>query len=163
MPVATVSSSHLYFSDQDEWEIELHAADGSLVRLIRQEWQPIPVEEEHAARYIEEMAARAGDPERALRMREYLRQLPLPKHFPPFGDLLADRLGYLWVEDYPRPGTEASTWTVFDPEGVRTARLTLPPRFNPIEIGSDYILGVGWDELRVEYLRMYALGRAPGG
>jgi hypothetical protein len=46
---------------------------------------------------------------------------------------------------------------------VRTARLTLPPRFNPIEIGSDYILGVGWDELRVEYLRMYALGRAPGG
>jgi hypothetical protein len=163
MPVATASSSYLYFSDQDKWEIEVHAADGTLVRVIRQAWEPIPVEQEDVARYFEEMAAGVGDPEQALRMREYLSRLPVPDHFPPFDDLLADRLGYLWVEDYSRPGTEASTWTVFDPEGVRTARLTLPPRFNPIEIGADYVLGVGWDALEVEYVRMYALERPLDG
>jgi hypothetical protein len=109
------------------------------------------------------MVARVGDPEQALQMRQYLGGLPLPDHFPPFGTLLADRLGYLWVQEFIRPGVETSTWTIFDPEGVRTGRLTLPPRFNPSEIGSDYILGVGWDELRVEYIRMYGLERPPGG
>ena len=162
MPVATASSSHLYFSDQDTWEVEVHAADGTLVRLIRQEWEPVPVEQQHAERYIEDVVAREGDPEGARRMREYLRRIPVPGHFPPFADLLADRLGYLWVEDYPTPGTEDSRWTVFNSEGVRTARVTLPPRFNPIEIGADYILGLGWDELRVEYIRMYALERPVG-
>jgi hypothetical protein len=163
MPVATASSSHLYFGDQDEWEVEVHAANGSLVRLIRQEWEPIPIEKADAARYIEEVAGRLGNPERATRMREYLSRLPVPEHFPPFGALLADRLGYLWVEDYQRPGADAAAWTVFDPKGVRTARLSLPPRFSPIEIGPDYILGLGWDEWRVEYIRLYALDRSIGG
>lgn len=159
MPVATASTSHLYFSDQDKWEVEVHAADGTLVRVIRQEWEPIPVEQQHVERYIEDVVSREGDGEEAHRMREYLRRLPVPEHFPPFDELLADRLGYLWVEDYPTPGGEGSSWTVFDPEGARTTRVTLPPRFNPIEIGADYILGLGWDELRVEYIRMYELER----
>ena len=57
------------------------------------------------------------------------------------------------------PGRESRTWTLFDPEGVRAGRLTLPERFNPVEIGPDYILGVGWDEMNVEYVRMYGLER----
>jgi hypothetical protein len=163
MPVATASPTHLFFSDQGEWEVEVHAPDGTLVRLIRQEWEPEAVTTEAGERRIDEMVARVGDPEQALQMRQYLGGLPLPDHFPPFGTLLADRLGYLWVQEFIRPGVETSTWTIFDPEGVRTGRLTLPPRFNPSEIGSDYILGVGWDELRVEYIRMYGLERPPGG
>ena len=35
-------------------------------------------------------------------------------------------------------------------------------RFNPIEIVSDYVLGVGWEEFRVEYIRMYGLERKEG-
>ena len=79
--------------------------------------------------------------------------------FPPHGGLLADDLDCLWVEDFQRPGAENRAWNVFDPEGVLAGRLSLPERFNPLEIGRDYLLGVGWDELNVEYVRMYTLTR----
>jgi len=39
--------------------------------------------------------------------------------------------------------------------------VTLPERFNPMEIGADYSLGVGQDEMDVEYIRMYSLMRPP--
>ncbi len=163
IPVATVSSNHFFFGDQDGWEVEVYAPDGTLVRLVRQEWDPKPVTTEDAELYIEGMAARAGSAEQALQLRQALGELPLPEHFPPFGDLLGDELGYLWVQDFQRLGGEASKWTIFNPAGQRVGRLTLPGRFNPIEIGSDYILGLGWDELGVEYIRMYGLERPPGG
>jgi hypothetical protein len=35
--------------------------------------------------------------------------------------------------------------------------LTTPARFNPMEIGRDYILGVQRDELGVESIRMYRI------
>jgi len=44
-----------------------------------------------------------------------------------------------------------------------TDAYSIPPRFNPIEIGADYVLGIGWDELEVEYVRMYALERPLDG
>jgi len=159
VPVATASPSHLFFADRGEWEIEVHAPDGTLIRLIRQEWEPESVTTEHGERYVEEMVAGEGDPEQASRLRRYFGGLPLPEHFPPFGELQSDRLGYLWVQNFQRSAAEASTWTIFDPEGRRAGRLTLPQRFSPIEIGSDYILGVGWDEAEVEYIRMHALDR----
>ena len=74
---------------------------------------------------------------------------------------MADLLGYLWVEDFQRPGAEDRAWNVFDPQGVLVGRVTLPESFSPREIGGDYILGMGWDELNVEYIQMYPLSR-PG-
>jgi hypothetical protein len=159
VPTATASPSHLYFSDQEDWEIEVHAPDGALTRLIRQEWEPVPVTTEHGERYVEEMVAGEGDPEQASRIRQYYGGLPLPEHFPPFGELKSDQLGYLWVQDFQGFSDDAPTWTIFDPEGRRAGRLTLPQRFYPIEIGSDYVLGLGWDESDVEYIRMYGLER----
>ena len=63
------------------------------------------------------------------------------------------------AKDFQRPGVENWTWNVFDPEGVLVARVELPENFNPTEIGPDYVLGVGWDDLNIEYVRLYALTR----
>jgi hypothetical protein len=63
------------------------------------------------------------------------------------------------VEDFQRPGQGNRSWTIFDPDGTLAGRITLPERFNPTEIGVDYILGLGWDEMNVEYVRMYGLTR----
>jgi hypothetical protein len=75
---------------------------------------------------------------------------------------MADVEGCLWVEDFQRPGQENRSWTIYGSDGIRSGRIVLPERFNPAEIGEDYILGVGWDELRVEYVRMYTLERPEG-
>jgi hypothetical protein len=74
---------------------------------------------------------------------------------------MADTEGCLWVQDFQRPGAESRAWSIFDPEGVRVGRITLPERFEPLEIGADYLLGLKWDEMTVEYLYLYSL-RRPG-
>ena len=87
---------------------------------------------------------------------------PPNEEFPPHGALSADRQDCLWVEDYQRPGTENRAWNIFDADGVLAGRVRLPERFNPLEIGDDYVLGVGWDDLNVEFVRMFALTRGSG-
>jgi len=159
VPLAAVSPSHFFFSDQDGWEIEVHSPDGTLTRLIRQAWEPVAVTGEDGALHIENVVAQVGDPDQAPRIRQYLEALPLPDHFPPFGTLMADTEDYLWVQDFQRPGAENRAWSIFDSDGVRVGRITLPERFDPLEIGADYILGLGWDEMNVEYLQLYTLRR----
>ncbi len=65
--------------------------------------------------------------------------------------------GYLWVRAYDVPGHEANNWSVFDAEGTLRGAVELPPRFQPLDIGSDYVLGVWRDADDVEHVRMYAL------
>lgn len=162
VPVATVSPEFLYFSDQDAYEIQAHDPSGRLVRIIRLALDPAPVTPADGERYVQSVVEEIGDPEQSAAVRSHLGSLPLPEFFPPHGAMLADAPGYLWVEDFQRPGAENRAWNVFSPEGALAGRLTLPERFSPLEIGSDYLLGVGWDELNVEYVRMYGLSR-PGG
>jgi hypothetical protein len=159
VPEATVSPDFFFFSSQDGYNVEVFEPSGRLVRLIRREWEPEPVAPEHGALHIEETVAQVGVPEQAAQIREYLGALPLPDAFPAHGSLRGDLLNYLWVSDYDKPGEDSRIWTVFDPEGVAVARVTFPQNFNPAEIGPDYVLGVGWDDLNVEYVRMYTLER----
>jgi hypothetical protein len=159
VPVATVSPSFFFFSDQDRYEIEVFDPSGALIRLIKLAWDPIPVREADGERHIESVVEQVGSPDQAPEIRSYLGALPLPDFFPPHGGLLADQLDFLWVEDFQRPGAENRAWNIFDPAGSLVGRMTLPERFNPTEIGPDYILGLGWDEMNVEYIRMYGLTR----
>ena len=161
VPVATVSPNHFFFGDQDAFEVEVYEPSGRLARVVRLAWDPIPVTEEDRARHIEAVVAQVGDPDQASQIRQQLGSLPLPDVFPAHGAIMADLLGCLWVEDFQRPGAENRAWNIFNPEGVLVARVTLPERFNPMEIGRDYVLGVGSDDLDVEYVRLYAVER-PG-
>ena len=40
VPMAAVSPSFFFFSDQDDYEIEVYDSSGILVRLIRLDWEP---------------------------------------------------------------------------------------------------------------------------
>ena len=158
-PMATVSLSHFYYAAGDEFEIEAYDPTGRLTRLIRLDRDPIPVTAEDGNRYVEEMAAQATTDNRARMIRQQLSQLPLPETFPAFATMMADELGYLWVQQQTRPGQDDSGWEIFDPEGVLTARVSLPSRVSPLEIGADYLLGLHWDQLEVEYLHLYRVER----
>jgi len=116
---ARVPEATFYFSDQDGWEMEVIDPDGTLVRLIGQEWDPVRVPEEDRRAHVEDVVGPVGDPSQASRIRAYLGGLPNPDHVPPFGELVADLEDCPWVQDFQRPGAENRTWSVFDPEGVR--------------------------------------------
>jgi hypothetical protein len=72
---------------------------------------------------------------------------------------MGDALDCLWVEEFLRPGAESRAWNVFDESGAWVGRVVMPAQFHLAEVGRDYVLGVGWDELNVEYVRLYSLTR----
>jgi hypothetical protein len=75
--------------------------------------------------------------------------------------------GWLWVSSVRPPSDSAILWRIHDLTGRQVAQATTPPRFQPHEIGPDYVLGRYLDPVDVNLVRLYALerpeGRPPGG
>lgn len=127
----------------DSYEIKAFTADGSLVRIVRRDWDPrTPTQAEYDER------APWG--------------VPPVDAFPAFDEILADRTGYLWVSEYRISGDEATVWTVFDPEGRVQGLVETPEGLDVFEIGADYVLGLAKDELGVEYVQLWSLSRGEG-
>ena len=85
--------------------------------------------------------------------------MPYPDTYPAFAEVAADPDGNLWVLDYSRPGDPSRRWTVFSPGGRALGSVETPPDLRVLEIGRDYLLGVGQDELDVEHVKLYRLER----
>ena len=143
---------------QDSYEIRAFAADGSLVRIVRRDWNPrSPTQadlEEYVARAYAHLPPEAGS--RALSM---FKDMPLMDSYPAFEEILSDRAGYLWVREYRMFGEGDAVWTVFDSEGRIQGVVETPPGLDVFEIGEDYVLGLAQDELGVEHVQMWALDR----
>ena len=128
---------------QDSYEIKAFAADGSLVRIVRRDWDPrTPTQAEYDER------APWG--------------VPPVDAFPAFGEILSDRAGYLWVREYGMSGEGAAVWTVFDSAGRVQGLVETPSGLDVFEIGEEYVLGLMKDELGVEYVQVWALDRGVG-
>ncbi|MEX2283200.1 MAG: 6-bladed beta-propeller [Gemmatimonadota bacterium] len=81
-----------------------------------------------------------------------------PEAIPAHGNrMYADDLGNIWLQQYQINAKSQSQWSVFDPNGRWLGQVETPVGFVVNEIGADYILGVGEDELGVQYVRMYRL------
>ena len=57
------------------------------------------------------------------------------------------------------PDEGGALWRVTSPSGEPVAELRTPPRFYPLEVGTDYVLGVSRDDRDVETVEPYALIR----
>ena len=87
--------------------------------------------------------------------------------YPAFAQLLVARDGLIWMREFApddglserrtRANRRPSEWRIWDLRGHEVATCTLPERFAPTDIGSDYVLGVARDEEDVEELRLYVL------
>ena len=142
----------------DSYEIKAFGADGSLARIVRRAGDlgspsSADLEEFYARRY-------AGMPdEDRVRALNEVRDMPVADSYPAFSWILPDLSGYLWVLEYRMPGEEDVPWTVFDPEGRVQGMIETPPGLGVSEIGEDYILGIAYDDLGVEYVQLWSLTR----
>jgi hypothetical protein len=157
--VAAVSGRSFFYGSQDSYEIRVLDQSGELSRIIRRDKAPAPVTDAQVEAVLAEMVDEADDDDQSREFRRMFREAPIPEEHPAHGAIYADKLGFLWVEEYRLPGEESRITTVFDPEGRVVETLVLPPGLRIEEIGEDYILGVYRDELGVEYLRSYDLTR----
>ena len=148
-------------SSHDRYEFKAYATDGSLVRIVRREYETrMPV----AADILVDPRLR---PELRIpleREMERVSQSEIAPTFPAFSLVMSDAAGYLWVREYqpPKERRPVPLWTVFNPEGRVLGYIETPVGMNIYQIGEDYILGKVEDEQDVEYVQVWPLERWVG-
>lgn len=155
---SAVFADRLYVGTADAPEIQIYDREGSLTGVIRWETDDLTVSADHLAAYVDDALANADDEDERRRVRVMARD-HARSEFPPHGSLVTDRAGNLWVQESRPPGEEAEWFRVFDPEGRQVARVALPDRVQPLEIGNDYLLGRRLDDFDIEYIDLYRIER----
>ena len=140
-------------------EVRFRSFDGSVVRVVRWPTMNRLATADHLEALVAERL-RAVDPAAQPEVRRRLEGRPVADSLPAYGRLLTDDTGALWVEKYRAPGADATPgWLVFDSSGVLVGHVTVPERFEVLEVGEAYVLGVFRDDVSVEYVRIYGLER----
>ena len=151
-----VGGDRFYVGENDRYEIAVYSADGKLAQLVRRRV---------GARRVTRADRKALDSARVASFngnippdtkREYAA-IPVPSTMPAYRWMRASRDGHLWVQDYLAHRDTVARWSVFDPDGRFLGSVPMPRRFEPMEIGDDYALGVWRDDLNVQYVRLYTL------
>lgn len=156
----------------DRYELKAFTGDGALARIVRRGHEPREATRAHIDAYVEEILSPPyPDDWTESQIGSYLAEArqrysvaPVVEQFPAFASVMADALDHLWVEEYEIPGEERPgvLWTVFDPEGRVLGFAETPEGMEVYEIGEDYILGRVTNELGVEYVQVWPLGRSGG-
>lgn len=157
--VAAASAAGAWLGTGDRWTLTLRGPDGSTLRVVEGSGETRPVTSADRSAYIEDQVSRASSDNDARQTRALMDEIPFPDEYPPYRSMVADAQGGVWVQSYPAPGEDVSTWTVLDALGRGVARLTTPPRTRILEVGADYVLGVTLDEMDVESVTLWGLRR----
>lgn len=153
--VATVRAGRLVVGTQDRFVLHEYSLDGRLTRRVTAPDPDLRLPDDEVAEVIERRISAAPREERPS-LRVALESLPMPSARPAFGRILSDRAGRLWVSEWlPADLGPPRRWRLFDASGRWTHDVRLPDGLDPLDMGSDWILGVQRDDLDVEYIVLY--------
>lgn len=153
-----VYGDEVYVGSQDAAEIAVYGEDGALRRIVRTGRSPERVTDAHlAAAYERELESMPEELRAQARAAGRNTERPHGDFVPPYGEITTDLEGNLWVADYDDPLDPPGRWTVYGTDGGALARIILPARFRPFDIGQDWVLGRALDDLDVEHVRLYRL------
>jgi len=157
------ASDVLLEAANDRFELRVLTPAGEPVRIIRMDVGSPRISDTMRRELIEgrleEGVGGTRDPDE---VRAALEAMPVPERLPAFDRLVVDRLDRIWVELYPTVGAVSSSWLVLTLEGETVGQVELPRNFDPLEIGSDYVVGVLTDEMDVEHVVVAELERRSG-
>jgi hypothetical protein len=153
--VAHASSGRaMYLGFSEQYAIRVYDPEWKLQQVIRRAWTPRALTDAEIDRYVDGwmgMWSKKTGAEREAERKE-MRGDVYPKFLPAYSAFLVTPAGELWVREPDLTGapgcwclagvpTVPSTWSVFDPSGRWLGDVAMPPRFVPLEIGADYVLG----------------------
>jgi hypothetical protein len=141
-----VGNSQFYVAPGDGFGASVLDQDGIELGRVSRPHTPIPIQESDLA----QSHTPDGTP------------FPFPSEFPAISSILVDAVGNLWVKPFTRQDPAEIDWSVFDVGGQFRGLVTLPGRFQPMEVGEDYVLGVARDTLDVETVHLFGLSRREG-
>jgi len=155
-----VGSEGVFVGLPDRNEIREIRPTGGVSRIVRRPLDPVQVVQADIDWLIARRLAEVEGPENQRLVRQAFRDLRHAEEMPAFGvpvwtsgseaggpDLIQGIEGDLWVFDYYRPGEYRNRFSVFSREGVWLGSVDLPHRFEPSQIGSDFLVGVWTDDL----------------
>jgi hypothetical protein len=160
--LAAASRTRLFLAESATDTIRVLDFTGRIHTTFSLGLQHVPATRAHWLRAIHERAMQ--EPlERTRRVVDtVLTELDPPRSLPLIADLVADGADNVWVRTYDNYLTDYATWLVVSAHGRLVARVVAPRDFRPLEIGSDYVLGVFRDGDGVEVVRVHRLGPAAG-
>jgi hypothetical protein len=135
-------------------EVSWYDAEGRPERRIRWNGARRPVTPADVSAYRERELATTQD---RTWMEQLLGEMDYPREMPVYSDVVADAESNLWVRRYEPAPDGPAEWWVFTPEGRLLGSVETPAGLRVREIGPDYVLGIWLDDLRVQYVRRYAL------
>lgn len=143
--------------EQEAPEIFVFEA-GRLRRIIRWASEPEPITAADIEAWKVLSREWMGRMMSAQALEDFLESAPIPDYRAPYGYLHADVEGNVWIEEAGLTVLRLDwlSCRVFDPTGRLLGTTQVPP-IRIMEIGPDYILGVHYDDDRVQSVRMYRL------
>jgi hypothetical protein len=161
-----------YWGFPEQYAIHVYDSDWKLQRIIRRAWTPRPFTAADLDAYVDgwmQLWSKTTGAEREAE-RKAMRESTYPEFLPPYSAILATPAGELWVRESDLTGapgcwclaglsTVPSRWSVFDAGGRWLGEVAMPPRFIPLEIGVDYVLGRSRDADNVPRVVMYRLDK----
>jgi hypothetical protein len=170
-----VLSDGVAVADPMTFELRVYSIDGSLRTVARTDWTPQPVSaaaiEQARSAYIDGAGegGRAVPPQLRQQRQDITDTWQIAPHMPAFSAMVIDSSDNIWLREYVpneetvglwvRAPLAPTRWLVFDGSGELLARAVLPARFVPRSIGDDYVAGIHYDEMEVEYVHSYAVAR----
>lgn len=144
--------------DADVLGYREYSTDGMLRRVVAVPTFQLQVSRSERDSVRKELASRPSRPQFGYLLDQMAASLPSMK--PAYSQLVVDSLGHVWLSEYRSGESQVDrSWNVFAPDGTWLGSLGLPGRFQPYQIGADYLLGLSRDELDVETVQVLRLNR----
>jgi hypothetical protein len=153
---AAIRGDEVFVGIQENLEVGLYSIEGALVRLFRVPNAELSLSAADVAARKREVLSQQPV-ERRAEAGDQLDAMDVPNSRPAYGRLLVGADGSLWAAEQTRYPAIPTNWIVFGPDGHLLGEVAMPERFTLFQIGFDWVLGVGFDELDVEYVRLYRL------
>ena len=146
-------------------ELRVYGSDGSLRMLVRGPGESRAPTSDEISAAREARIARAGDTPDVVRAEE---GRPVADTMPHFRRLVASSSGEIWrarldpvlhacCGQVPEFASQPTLWDVLAADGTLLGSVALPPRFDLMSAGDDWIAGVHADEMDVQTPRVYRL------
>ena len=155
-----------FVTEGDSYSIRAYDANGRLRRIIRLAREPRPVTDEARAANENEIRDRilgfgdrleGGSPDEVI---ERALSAPYPPHLPTFEWLHVDPEGNIWAgQRRYGAGDDMNEFFVFAGDGRYLGIVEVPAKLSVLQVGADFILGQFSDDLDVEYVHLYRIGK----
>ena len=154
-----------YVASNDTYTIERYDLTGNLKALVRKDYELVQPTDTMIEGVLTTVLGDSPSPGMRRLADEAMEMAP-HETIPAFGkarattgypQVVVDDLANLWVLEIDPFGASSPRWSIFNPEGFLFGTLVFPRSFRPLDIGSDYALGVWRDADDVEHVQLYDL------